>query len=62
MDYVRPLTLVKPLMSLASVRPIVRADPNLFGSPAERVALTAEHAAARSWPIDQPIRPSLIML
>jgi len=24
----------------------VKADPNLFGSPAKRVALTAEHAAA----------------
>jgi hypothetical protein len=32
----------------------VKADPNLFGSPAKRVALTAEHAAARWWPIDNP--------
>jgi hypothetical protein len=40
----------------------VKADPNLFGSLAKRVALTVEHAAARSWPIDQPIRPKLVML
>jgi len=38
------------------------ADPNLFGSPAKRVALTAEHAAARSWPIDHSIRPNLVVL
>ena len=40
----------------------VKADPNLFGSPAQRVALTAEHAAAPWWLIDHPIRPNLIML
>src|SRR6516165_4847126 len=34
----------------------------LFGSPAKRVALTAEHAAARSWPIDHPIRLKPIVL
>jgi len=27
--------------------PSVKNDPNLFGSTAKRVALTAEHAAAR---------------
>src|SRR5581483_6517959 len=31
----------------------VKADPSLRGSPAKRVALTAEHAAARS-PADRP--------
>ena len=33
----------------------VKADPNLFGSPAQRVALTAEHAAAR-FVADRPIQ------
>ena len=62
MDCVRPLTLAKPLTRQMCVRPTDEADPNLFGSPAKRVALTAEHAAARSWPIDHPIRPELVVL
>ena len=54
-----------PSITANQLRPraeAVKADPNLFGSPAKRVALTAEHATARLWPIDQPIRPKLIML
>jgi hypothetical protein len=49
-----PSITASPLRQRAEA---VKADPELVRGRREAVALTAEHAVARLWPIDRPIEP-----